>query len=323
MQPKGRCQYVFSPALDRWIPWEGTSVGFGGVTLFTLDGEALGTHRTGETYSSNATPGLDANASDYGVFGSDNVPRVNLRGDIDAQTTGSSTGQLAGVGARLQAFNGTAYDRVRSFVGTADAIVAPTLGLLGSANFPLGFNGTTFDRMRSVANNADALAVLTLGTLAVSSFLRAFNGTSYDRVRTNSAATLASATQPFAMLCAAPGEWSINHTPAADTQATITRAAGAAGVRHVCRSISATLIGLAAAAETTVLINLRDGATGAGTILWSTRLLVTGTTGSETGITLSNLNIVGSAATAMTLEFAAAGGANTFESVALSGYDSI
>jgi len=49
--------------------------------------------------------------------------------------------------------------------------------------------------------------------------------------------------------------------------------------------------------------------------------LVTGTTGNETGVSLSNLNIVGTAATAMTLEFAAAGGASTFESVALTGYD--
>ena len=35
---------------------------------------------------------------------------------------------------------------------------------------------------------------------------------------------------------------------------------------------------------------------------------------------LAGLNIVGSANTAMTLEFAAAGGANTVESVAMTGY---
>jgi len=186
-----------------------------------------------------------------------------------------------------------------------------------------GFNGTTWDRLRSFANNADALAVSTLGTLGVSSFSRAFNGTTYDRLRTTSAATVSATTQPFNLATAHPGEWSINHTPAANTQATITRAAGAAGVRHVCRSITVTLIGLAAAAEATVLVNLRDGATGAGTILWSARLLVQGTVGRQETITLSNLNYFGTAATAMTLEFAAAGGANTFETVAVSGYDTI
>ncbi len=214
-----------------------------------------------------------------------------------------------------------------SGVAIQTAIPADALALTGQSygdiSLTYGFNGTTYDRIRSFANNADALAVSTLGTLGVSAFLRAFNGTTYDRVRTNSAATLSATTQPFAALHAAPGEWSINHTPAANTQATITRAAGAAGVRHVCRSISATLIGLAAAAEATVLVNLRDGATGAGTILRSWRLLVVGGTASEVGIEIAGLNILGSAATAMTIEFAAAGGANTFETVALSGYDTV
>jgi hypothetical protein len=148
-----------------------------------------------------------------------------------------------------------------------------------------------------------------------------FNGAAWDRARTNSAATLAGATQPFAQLVADPGEWTIVHTPAVNVQATATKAAGAAGVQHVCRSISAALNALTAAAETTVLLNLRDGATGAGTILWALRLhaIPAGTT----GIAIAGLNIFGSAATAMTLEFAAAGGANTFESLSASGYSTV
>lgn len=169
----------------------------------------------------------------------------------------------------------------------------------------------------------DAQADIAHGVALTSARLTAYNGSTYDRIRTNGAANLAASTQPFGIVTAQPGEWSINHTPVANTQATITRAAGGSGVRHICRSITATLIGLAAAAETTVLVNLRDGATGAGTILWSARLLVVGTTGSETGISLSNLNIIGSANTAMTLEFAAAGGADTFETVSVSGYDTV
>lgn len=203
--------------------------------------------------------------------------------------------------------------------GTSDNVT--TTETLATAAFNYGFDGTNWDRLRSAGDNADAVATSTLGHLQILAHTYAFNGTTFDRVRTNSAATLSGTTQPFAVLSAPPGEWSINHTPAANTQATITRAAGAAGVRHVCRSITASIIGLAASAETTVIVSLRDGASGAGTILWSTQLLVAGTTGTQAGVSLSGLNIVGSAATAMTLEFAAAGGASTLESVALTGYD--
>lgn len=288
MQPKGRCSYVFDPTAERWIPWEGTTAGFGGVTLFTVAGDPVATDTNGATYDAEDGEALDVNACDYGINFTTNAltARANLSDSSDAQANlGIRFGAVA---SRSQGFNGTTWDRLRSFVGNADAITAPTLGLLGSAAFRLGFNGT-----------------------------------SYDRLRTNSAATLSASTQPFAALSANPGEWSINHTPAANTQATITRAAGAAGVRHICRSISATLIGLAAAAEATVLVNLRDGATGAGTILRSWRFLVIGGVGSQVGVELSGLNIFGTAATAMTLEFAAAGGANTFETVALSGYDTL
>jgi hypothetical protein len=158
--------------------------------------------------------------------------------------------------------------------------------------------------------------------LMVSAFGWLFNDSQYESARCASGQNVAAQNGNGAQMTAAPGEWAVTHTPAANTQATISRAA-VNGSRHVCRSISATLIGLAAAVEATVLVNLRDGATGAGTILQSWRLLVVGGAGSETGIALTGLNLVGSDNTAMTLEFAAAGGANTFETVALSGYDAV
>lgn len=356
MQPTGRCQYIFDATLGRWIPWEGTTAGFGGVTLFTLGGVALGTHLTGETYATNTTPGLDANASDYGVFGANNVPRVNLRDDIDAQAVGATVGQLAGNAARLQAFNGTTYDRTRSFAGNADAMVAPTLGLLGSASFNLGFNGTTYDRARTQGNSINGQAALTSGVQAVAAYPYGFNGTTWDRVsigltssdaivpatalqmvgmtylfdgtnwerqRVQSSTNAALATQVGAALVAPPANWSIVHTPAANTQATISRAA-VASTRHICTSLSAVLTAPAAIASGTVQINLRDGATGAGTILWSQTLQVGGATSISADraiIQLSGLQIFGTANTAMTLEFSAAGGASTLESVSLTGYD--
>ena len=122
--------------------------------------------------------------------------------------------------------------------------------------------------------------------------------------------------------CAPPGgaNFNILHTPAAATQATITQAAGAAGVRNVCTGIqwSETLGGTL---QTLIQVNLRDGTTGAGTILWSISL--GGASSATTGylsMGITGLNIVGTAATAMTLEFSAAGVAASTQSVSLQGY---
>lgn len=317
MQPKGRIVYILDQN-GTFIPWEGLTTGFGGVTLFSPTGVAIDTPSAG---TDNDTPVETVATTAYGY-----------------------------------GFDGTNWDRNRSFAGNADALAAPTLGLLGSANFPRGFNGSTFDRLRSFGNDVDNIANSSLGLQGVIGFnyafdggnwdrLRAvgdssdgvaagqsgllvtsrgtiFNGTTWDRHRSVSAATVSSAAQLGVTAVAHCGNWSINHAPVANTQATISRAA-VAGQRHVCTSISATLSAQATAVSGDVQINLRDGATGAGTILWSQTVRVgaaSSITADRAVITLSGLSIFGTANTAMTLEFSAAGGANTFESVALTGF---
>jgi hypothetical protein len=237
---------------------------------------------------------------------------------LNAAIASTATGLLTAANLRLD--NG-ASSLVSARTATDSADDQALLGnvLLAVASRLQAFDGATYDRLRSLPDNADDQAPLAASLLAVLSRLQAFDGTNFDRLRVQSAANVSAATQTGVVLAAAPGNWSINHTPAANTQATITRAAGGAGVRHVCTSISCTLIGRTAAAETEVLVNLRDGATGAGTILWSQRLQVI--PGGTTGLALSHLQIPGSANTAMTWEFEAAGGADTFESVAVTGYD--
>lgn len=187
---------------------------------------------------------------------------------------------------------------------------APSGGSAGAAEPP-----------SALPDNSDGQAAGTAGLTGTVARIQAFNGTTYQRLRTNGAAVLAGVTQPFGLLAAPPGNWSANHAPAANTRATISKAAGAAGVRHICTSITAAFNALTTAAEAFGQLNLRDGATGAGTILWAISLhaIPAGTT----GIALSGLAIVGSAATAMTLEFVAAGGADTIESVALTGYSTV
>lgn len=160
----------------------------------------------------------------------------------------------------------------------------------------------------------------------VAAFNELFNGATWDRMRSASAANLAALSALGAQLITTPGNWSVFQIPAVATQATISRAAGATGVRHVCTSIRAKLRTATAATAATVTVNLRDGATGAGTILYSATLDINTNVATIAGkesdvIELTGLNIPGSAATAMTLETAAAPAANCFAEVQMTGYD--
>lgn len=140
----------------------------------------------------------------------------------------------------------------------------------------------------------------------------------WDRQRSGSAANLAAQVGLGSALITNVGEWAVNHTPAAGVQATITRAA-VAGTRHICKGVSFTFNAINAEAGT-FLINLRDSTTGAGTILQSWRVGPFAAGGSMI-FGYTDLNIVGTAGNAMTLEFAAAGAAGNFETVSLRGFD--
>lgn len=114
-----------------------------------------------------------------------------------------------------------------------------------------------------------------------------------------------------------PGFWSVQHTPAAATQATITQPA-VAGARHICKAITAT-VAAAATAQGPINVVLRDGPSGSGTIKWSAKL--SAPANGCANIAITGLSIVGSVNTPMTLEFAAAGAAATEQAVSLSGFD--
>lgn len=114
--------------------------------------------------------------------------------------------------------------------------------------------------------------------------------------------------------------WAVNHAPAANTQATASQAAAGASTKNVCTGFMVTA-SAGAAAPTAIQLNfvIRDGATGAGTVLWAGVLGVPATAGASTGVAISGLWLVGTANTAMTIEFSAAGGANTIEAVSMQG----
>ena len=115
-------------------------------------------------------------------------------------------------------------------------------------------------------------------------------------------------------------QFAITHNPAANAQATISQAAAPAGVKNVCEGISFCFsASTALGGITTVTVNLRDGATGVGTVLKSWQFTLPAATIAPFQVSLSGLHIQGSAATAMTLEFAA-GVTNLLENVSLDGY---
>ena len=112
-----------------------------------------------------------------------------------------------------------------------------------------------------------------------------------------------------------PTAWMVVHNPAAATQATITKAAPIATKRHVITHICASLA--TTTATTAVLhVYLRDGATGAGTIVWSAVLSVP-TNGFA--FVAATLEIPLTPGTAATFEFDGAGSSATFESVTMCG----
>ena len=123
-----------------------------------------------------------------------------------------------------------------------------------------------------------------------------------------------------ALVAVAPGQWAVTNGAAVGAQSTISRAAVAA-VRHCCTGIAFCLSATTAlAAISTATVNLRDGATGAGTVLWSWQVTLPAATLLPLFVQLAGLELVGSVNTAMTLEFAAGIG-NLMTSVSLAGFD--
>lgn len=188
---------------------------------------------------------------------------------------------------------------------------------LGDVARLTAYNGASFDRLRADNTGADGISG-TLGSLSVASKLLGLSGAgTFSRIRIADAAFVSQLATAGALAVAEPGTWSIVHFPAANTQATVTRAAGGAGVRHVCQGISASTTG---AGTDNLTVRLRDGATGAGTILWEC-YVPRNPTLPYNAINVTGLRIVGSPNTAMTLEFSGATSGNGFAGVALTGFD--
>lgn len=116
--------------------------------------------------------------------------------------------------------------------------------------------------------------------------------------------------------------WTTNtfNNPAAGSQATISQAAIAGG-RHVLDCVGFSASAVVAPALTSVNVNIRDGATGAGTVRNTFQFAVPATTGTSVqAFHVCGLHVVGSVNTAMTVEFSV-GVASVSEAVNMGGYD--
>lgn len=162
----------------------------------------------------------------------------------------------------------------------------------------------------------------TLTGLIVQAQMYGFDGAAVRLIRVASAGNLGGQSGVGAALVAPPGQWAVSSTPAAGTQGSAVKAAGGAGIRHIANAVDygyGATTALAAAAQR--LLNLRDGASGAGTVLLALSIPVPAATILATNNdALEGRAHPGTAATAMTAEFDASQ-ANLFESVAITGYD--
>jgi hypothetical protein len=115
--------------------------------------------------------------------------------------------------------------------------------------------------------------------------------------------------------------WTQTHVPATNTQATKSQASAGSGKRNVCTGFTVTLAAgasaITAAAPLTVMVV--DGSSGGTTYLWRSYINIPAVAGAQVSIVRTGLWLVGSQATAMTIEFSAAGGTNSYESVTMDG----
>ncbi len=118
----------------------------------------------------------------------------------------------------------------------------------------------------------------------------------------------------------AGGQWQIVNFPAAAAQATASQPAPGAGNGGVNRLRSLTItLSAGANAQTPIQVVVRDGASGAGTVIWSASLAVA-VNSAAPPITLSGLDLRSSVATnALTVEFTGTTAAATQQSVSASG----
>lgn len=113
--------------------------------------------------------------------------------------------------------------------------------------------------------------------------------------------------------------WSSTNFPSTATQATVARNSNASG-RHVLTAFHVSFSTVATTSATLIRWVIRDGATGAGTILWQ-GTMNQGVANTNYAEGMTGLALIGSTNTAMTIEFTAAGTTGSQQAVNMQGFD--
>lgn len=206
-----------------------------------------------------------------------------------ASVTRAQTGTLTWSAPMLTNITQWGTTAVTAAVALTDAVGNPTVPLIGST--PLVWNTSVWSRQI-----APALATFP------------------------TALTLTSRNVIGATVHEKSSRWGGFSNPAAGSQATYSIAAEAA-VRHVADCISFSAASTTAPLLTGLTVQLRDGATGAGTVMQQWQVVAVATaTQNVAPFGLCGLNLTGATNTAMTLEFSASL-ANLIQSVNLTGYN--
>lgn len=255
----------------------------------------------------------------------------NLR---DATTGDNLVGGIMASGT--MGYNGAGFDRIRGT--SADGLevdvtrVQGTVTVVGNVTPSDTFanptnavpawtlegiyDGTQWTRLRTVGGDDRGTA----GLLGNGPSL--FDGAAWDRWRSVSNINNTASTSTGAAYVTPLTTWTSTHSPAASAQASTSKAAGGGTVRHVATGVIGCLFGQATVTGPAAgIMQLRDGASGAGTVLatWYFSIEATDETRHIPCVTMTGLNITGSANTALTLEFTA-GITNAAETVTLMGY---
>jgi hypothetical protein len=133
------------------------------------------------------------------------------------------------------------------------------------------------------------------------------NGTGgWDHARDAGAPNMASLSGLGAALVASPGEWTVNANAGLGVASSASRGVGGVGVRHIITGYNVIISCQAAPGAGNVIINIRDGATGAGTIFEALQVGIPAAVFPPIVISRSGLSLVGTANTAFTIEQSAA-----------------
>lgn len=208
------------------------------------------------------------------------------------------------------------------------AILAVAILFVGS--FAYSQNPFMDIRVRSwgatgVSNSAALSDAMTNTTSPViGSAQLGWDGTTLERVKTASLANMpiyssfTSSTEQGYSLAMKPAQWVKSSAPAVSTQASASIAAEAS-VRHIVDTVCFSAGSTTAPVLTALTVNLRDGATGAGTVVMSWTVIVPAATGQNVlPICFTGLNAAMTTNTATTVEFSALL-TNLFENVTMTG----